>query len=95
MSSARCRGVHFESGLGFGGEMRAVIMLGRELKIVGDGQSEENPFAPYYSKTKKPPSLGTEAVLNALVLVNEDARRANRMLGTPTQLPMVRRVNRS
>jgi hypothetical protein len=44
-------------------------------KVVGDG-----PFRPFYGGERKPSALGTEAVLNALVLVNYDARRGKDVL---------------
>src|SRR5262249_3699355 len=53
-------------------------------KIVADATADKNPFVPYYPKERKPSSLGTEAVLNALVLVNHDARRAKGVLSAAT-----------
>jgi hypothetical protein len=42
--------------------------------IVSESNVDQNAFAPYYSGNRKSSSLGTEAVLNALVLVNYDVR---------------------
>ncbi len=44
-------------------------------KIVSDSTSDKDPFLPFYSGQKKPQALGTEAVFNALILVNYDATR--------------------
>jgi hypothetical protein len=44
----------------------------------------KDPFRPYYVD-KKEESLGTESVLNALVLVNHDVRRAGGVLSEPTR----------
>jgi hypothetical protein len=52
-------------------------------KIVAD--SEKNSFRPFYLGDKKPSALGTESVLNALVLVNSDTKRANGALDTATR----------
>lgn len=46
-------------------------------KIVGDGGTDKNPFQPFYGNERKPSALGTESVLNALILVNNDVRRGN------------------
>jgi squalene-hopene/tetraprenyl-beta-curcumene cyclase len=54
-------------------------------KIVSDGPADKDAFAPFYPKKRKPSALGTEAVLNALVLVNHDAKRANGALRAPTR----------
>jgi squalene-hopene/tetraprenyl-beta-curcumene cyclase len=54
-------------------------------RIVADSSSDKNPFLPFYAKHMKPPSLGTESVLNALVLVNHDARRGSGSLGAETR----------
>jgi squalene-hopene/tetraprenyl-beta-curcumene cyclase len=53
-------------------------------KIVGDSK-DKNPFRPFYGDKRKPSSLGTEAVLNALVLVNQDVRRAKGELSAPAR----------
>src|SRR5438132_13361905 len=37
-------------------------------KIVADAEAGEAPFVPFYPNRRKPSALGTEAVLNALVL---------------------------
>src|SRR5262245_53707774 len=50
-------------------------------QIVADAPPVEDPFLPFYPSGRKPSALGTEAVLNALVLVSHDARRAE---GVPT-----------
>src|SRR5207253_2428084 len=39
-----------------------------------DNVSSETRFKAFYSEDRKPSALGTEAVLNALVLVNHDSR---------------------
>jgi squalene-hopene/tetraprenyl-beta-curcumene cyclase len=44
-------------------------------KIVARSATDKDPFLPFYSKERKPSALGTETVLNALALVNHDARR--------------------
>jgi squalene-hopene/tetraprenyl-beta-curcumene cyclase len=54
-------------------------------KIVGSANAEKDPFVPFYSKHMKPASLGTESVLNALILVSSDARRANGTLSAPAR----------
>jgi squalene-hopene/tetraprenyl-beta-curcumene cyclase len=54
-------------------------------KIAADARSGKDPFTPFYRGNRKPSALGTEAVLNALILVNHDARRANGVLGAPTR----------
>lgn len=46
-------------------------------KIVADADSDKDPFVPFYLKERKPSALGTESVVNALVLVNHDHRRGN------------------
>jgi squalene-hopene/tetraprenyl-beta-curcumene cyclase len=47
--------------------------------------SDKDPFVSFYSNKMKPPSLGTESVLNAFILVNYDARRAKGVLSEPTR----------
>lgn len=54
-------------------------------KIVGAGGQDKDPFRPFYGNQRKPSALGTEAVLNALVLVNHDVRRAKGVLSEPTR----------
>src|SRR5207253_8346494 len=54
-------------------------------KIVADATADKDPFVPFYPMNRKPSALGTEAVVNALVLVNYDARRAKGTLSGPTQ----------
>jgi len=54
-------------------------------KIVGDATTDKNPFVPFYSKNMKPLALGTESVLNALVLVNYDARWAKGVTSAATR----------
>jgi squalene-hopene/tetraprenyl-beta-curcumene cyclase len=70
-------------------EKRLLASLTRRVsnwdRIVADSTSERNPFLPFYSKKMKPPALGTEAVINALVLVNHDAKRANGVLSADTR----------
>jgi squalene-hopene/tetraprenyl-beta-curcumene cyclase len=53
--------------------------------IVADPAPDKHPFIPFYSGGRKPSALGTESVLNALVLVNHDARRAKGVLSAPTR----------
>ncbi|MFL5340605.1 MAG: alpha/beta fold hydrolase [Gemmataceae bacterium] len=55
--------------------------VGNWPKIVA---SEKDSFQPFYAGQKKPSALGTEAVVNALVLVNTDAKRANGVLSDST-----------
>jgi len=54
-------------------------------KIVADPGSVNNPFLPFYSNKRKPSALGTETVLDALVLANYDARRGHGMLAPATE----------
>jgi squalene-hopene/tetraprenyl-beta-curcumene cyclase len=44
-------------------------------KIVGDAGPDKNPFIPFYGTKRKPSALGTESVLNALILINFDVHR--------------------
>src|SRR5262249_55790763 len=53
-------------------------------KIVAS-TSNKDPFLPFYSNDRKPSALGTEAVINALVLVNNDVRRGKGALSAPTR----------
>jgi len=52
--------------------------------IVDGTTSDKDPFKCFYSD-KEPESLGTEAVLNALILVNHDARRAKGAMSAVTK----------
>jgi squalene-hopene/tetraprenyl-beta-curcumene cyclase len=52
--------------------------------IVAESPSGKDPCVPYYSDKKKSQSLGTESVLNALVLVNSD-RSAGDELAAPAR----------
>ncbi len=54
-------------------------------KIVADPAAGEDPFVAFYGKSRKPSALGTEAVLNALALVNQDAQRAGGVLSATTR----------
>jgi len=54
-------------------------------KIVTTSTTDKNPFVPFYSEERKPSALGTESVLNALVLVNYDARWAKGTLNPATK----------
>jgi squalene-hopene/tetraprenyl-beta-curcumene cyclase len=54
-------------------------------KIVAAPASIQNPFVPFYSGNRKPSALGTEAVVNALILVNHDVRREKGMLKATTR----------
>ncbi len=53
--------------------------------IAADSPAGKDPFVPYYANKKKQQSLGTEAVLNALVLVNLDTRNASGGLSAPAR----------
>jgi squalene-hopene/tetraprenyl-beta-curcumene cyclase len=52
--------------------------------IVSESGSGDDPLRSFYSD-RVPASLGTEAVLNALVLVNHDVRRAKGVVSAPTR----------
>jgi squalene-hopene/tetraprenyl-beta-curcumene cyclase len=55
-------------------------------KIVGEPTAADvDPFVPYYGKERKPSALGTESVLNALVLVTADRRQGTGPLAASTQ----------
>src|SRR5262245_57295157 len=54
-------------------------------KIVAAPGSEKDPFVPFYSGARKPSALGTESVLNALVLVNYESRRTKGAFSAATQ----------
>jgi squalene-hopene/tetraprenyl-beta-curcumene cyclase len=54
-------------------------------KIVAQAAPGKDPFIPFYPRGRKPSALGTEAVLNALVLVNHDVRRAKGALSEVTR----------
>jgi squalene-hopene/tetraprenyl-beta-curcumene cyclase len=54
-------------------------------KIVAAPGQDKDPFVPFYPASKKPSALGTEAVLNALILVNHDARWSKGTLAEPTR----------
>ena len=53
-------------------------------KIVAESPGGKNPFTPFYQGKRRLDSLGTEAVLNALLLVNNDAIRSKGVLSGPT-----------
>lgn len=53
-------------------------------QIVSDAPPKD-ACAPFYAGDRKQSSMGTEAVLNALLLVHYDARHANGTLSGPTQ----------
>ena len=53
-------------------------------QIANGSSTKKDPFVAYYSD-KEEESLGTEAVLNALILVNHDARRAKGVLSATTK----------
>jgi squalene-hopene/tetraprenyl-beta-curcumene cyclase len=46
--------------------------------------ADKDPFVPFYSGQRKPSALGTESVLNALILVNHDVRRGKGVLRPQT-----------
>ena len=54
-------------------------------KIVVEAPGGKDPFTPFYQGKRRLDSLGTEAVLNALLLVNNDAIRAKGVLSEPTR----------
>lgn len=54
-------------------------------KIVAASNSDEESFRTYYSGQRKSSSLGTESILNALILVNHDARQAKGNLSATTK----------
>lgn len=54
-------------------------------KIVTAQSDDKDPFVPFYPASKKPSALGTEAVLNALVLTHHDARWHKGTLAEPTR----------
>jgi squalene-hopene/tetraprenyl-beta-curcumene cyclase len=54
-------------------------------KIVSATTSDKDPFVPFYAKERKPSALGTESVVNALILVNYDAKRAKGVLSASTK----------
>src|ERR1019366_1621277 len=41
-------------------------------KIVAEDKADKDPFRAYYGGHRKPSALGTESVVNALILVNRD-----------------------
>jgi squalene-hopene/tetraprenyl-beta-curcumene cyclase len=47
--------------------------------------SDNDPFVPFYGNNRRLPSLGTESVLNALVLVNHDHRWAKGALSAASK----------
>jgi squalene-hopene/tetraprenyl-beta-curcumene cyclase len=53
-------------------------------KIVADARADKNPFIPFYGNKRKPSALGTESVLNALILTNFDVRRGKGSLKRST-----------
>jgi squalene-hopene/tetraprenyl-beta-curcumene cyclase len=52
-------------------------------KIVSRSAADKDPFRPFYGAEKRAAALGTESVLNALVLVTDDARRGDGSLSEP------------
>jgi hypothetical protein len=70
-------------------EKKLLAVVGKRVenwdKIVGNGGADKNPFQPYYGNARKPSALGTEAVLNALILVNNDVRREKGILQPATK----------
>jgi squalene-hopene/tetraprenyl-beta-curcumene cyclase len=54
-------------------------------RIVAEPEAVKDPFQPFYSRNRKPSALGTEAVVNALVLVNQDVRRSDGVLSPVTR----------
>jgi squalene-hopene/tetraprenyl-beta-curcumene cyclase len=70
-------------------EKRLIGILDKRVenwdKIVAGADADKDPFVPFYPGQRKPSALGTESVLNALVLVNHDARWGKGVLRTPTK----------
>ncbi len=70
-------------------EKRLIDILKKRVqnwgKIVAAATPDRDPFVPFYPKNRKPASLGTESVLNALILVNDDARRRKGVLSEVTK----------
>jgi squalene-hopene/tetraprenyl-beta-curcumene cyclase len=54
-------------------------------KIVAKSGKGKDPFVPFYVGGRRPSALGTESVLNALVLVNHDVRRGQGVLRSSTR----------
>jgi squalene-hopene/tetraprenyl-beta-curcumene cyclase len=54
-------------------------------KIVTAAKADKDPFAPFYQGNRRPSALGTESVLNALILVNNDATRGKGVLAELTR----------
>ncbi len=54
-------------------------------KIAGGDATAKDAFAPFYARNREPSALGTEAVVNALVLVNHDVRRTKGKLDVSTR----------
>ena len=53
-------------------------------KIVAE-PTDKDPYRPYYGGARIPSALGTESVMNALVLVNHDVRRAQGVVSQPAK----------
>jgi squalene-hopene/tetraprenyl-beta-curcumene cyclase len=53
-------------------------------KIVSDSVTGHDPLRPFYPGNKKAAALGTESVLNALILVKDDTRRGGGTLSEQT-----------
>lgn len=54
-------------------------------KIAATETSGKDPFVPFYGKERQPSALGTESVVNALILVNFDTKRSKSVLSEPTR----------
>ena len=70
-------------------EKRLIVNLTKRVdnwdKIVAENTADKDPFRPFYGGTRKLSALGTESVLNALVLVNHDKRWAKAALSESTK----------
>jgi squalene-hopene/tetraprenyl-beta-curcumene cyclase len=60
----------------------------RWADIVGEPAAGGDALHPYYSKERKPSALGTEAVLNALVLVSTERRRGGGPLSATAEVAL-------
>ena len=70
-------------------EKRLIVNLTKRVdnweKIVAENTADKDPFRPFYGGQRKPSALGTEAVLNALALVNHDTGWAKGALSEPAR----------
>jgi squalene-hopene/tetraprenyl-beta-curcumene cyclase len=70
-------------------EMRLIATVRKRVanweQVVTTKPAGKDPFVPFYTNNRHPSSLGTESVLNALVLVNHDVRWAKGRLDESTR----------